>query len=502
MIRSLRLRLLVQTSIAAVVVLGLLGFALYFALRHSMKSNFDHALRTEAGALAATAEQHGDQIVFDYAPDEMPEFSTRDHPDYYEAWIDPNTVLRSPSLGNAELPRSAPGSADNFQDIILPNGKRGRMITMSFTTTIESNAERDSAVSDRPHTVVLALAGEAHPINESLENFGWILVVWCCLAVAVSGIILYWIVGRAVRPVERLAREIDHLRENDLSVRLRAPDAPSELQPVIDKLNGLLARLESAFAREKAFTADVAHELRTPLSALLTTFEVCRSRPRDEAGYVAAIDKCRQVAQRMKDMVEALLVLTRADAGQLSLKTKKIDAADLLEDTWALFVARAQERNLSVEWKVSGPIFIETDPEKLLIIFQNLFDNSICYANPSGAVRISASMTPQRLLIEVANTGNRVPREKAGQLFQRFWRGDQARADTGSHCGLGLSLCQRLTRFLQGAIEIEIQDPEWFVVRLTLPATTATTPPPIPAPPAPPASSGPALSPIAHFSAK
>lgn len=489
MIRSLRLRLLIQTSIGAVLVLGLLGIALYFGIRHSVRTDYDHALQSEAGALAATAEQHGDQIVFDYAPDELPQFVTKDHPDYYEAWIDPDTILRSPSLGNGNLPRPASAAAVSYADLTLPDGRPGRMIGMSFTTTIESNAERDSAASDRPHTVILALASETHAMNESLENFGWVLVGWCCLAVAVSGIMLYWIVGRAVRPVERIARDIDHLREDDLSVRLSAPDAPTELEPVIDKLNGLLSRIESAFAREKAFTADVAHELRTPLSALITTFEVCRSRPRDEAGYVAAIDKCRSVAHRMQEMVETLLVLTRADAGQLSLKPEKTDAADLLEDSWAFFLARAEQRNLSVQWQAAGPIFIESDAEKLLIIFQNLFDNAVCYANEGGAIRITASVVADRLEIEVANTGSRVPPEKAGQLFERFWRGDQARADTGLHCGLGLSLCQRLARLLNGQIEIQIQPPDWFVVRLTLPGANAIsalkTPPassPAPAP--------------------
>jgi two-component system, OmpR family, heavy metal sensor histidine kinase CusS len=498
MIRSLRARLLVQTSIAATVVLGLLGVALYFGIRYSVRNEYDHALQSEAGALASTAEQHGNDIVFDYAPDELPQFFSKQHPDYYEAWIDPNTVLRSPSLGSGDLPRPSAGSANSYRDITLPDGRPGRMIGMSFTTTLEENAEHDSAVSDRPHTVLLALAHSTHGMDESVGGFAWILVGWCGFAVALSGVLLYWIVGRAVRPVEQIAREIDQLREQDLSVRLQAPDAPTELQPVIDKLNGLLSRLDAAFSRERAFTSDVAHELRTPLAALLTTFEVCRSRPREEADYVSVIDKCRQVTKRMQDMVETLLVLTRADAGQLSLKTQKIDAADLLDDSWAFFTPRAEQRNLKVQWQVAGPIFIESDPEKLLIIFQNIFDNAVSYANDSGSLRVTANVNSQRLLIEVANTGSRITPDEKQDLFRRFWRGDQARTDTGLHCGLGLSLCQRLARFLHGQIDIQLQDPDWFVVRLTLPATSIS--PPISSPPTPPASPPQPPSPRTHSS--
>ncbi len=194
----------------------------------------------------------------------------------------------------------------------------------------------------------------------------------------------------------------------------------------------------------------------------------------------------------MQEMVETLLVLTRADAGQLSLKTQKIDAADLLDDSWAFFTPRAEQRNLNVQWQVAGPIFIESDPEKLLIIFQNIFDNAVSYANDSGSLRVSANVNPQRLLIEVANTGSRITPDEKQDLFRRFWRGDQARTDTGLHCGLGLSLCQRLARFLHGQIDIQLQDPDWFVVRLTLPAIAQAPAipisPPTSSPPTPPAS--------------
>ncbi|MGD0770831.1 MAG: ATP-binding protein [Tepidisphaeraceae bacterium] len=504
MIRSLRLRLLVHTSLGAAIVLGLLGLALYLGVRRSVESEYNQSLLTEARAVAATAEQHGQQIVFDYAPDELPKFVAADHPDYFQAWIDPGVVIRSPSLGHGDLPRPPTGAAVSYHDLLLPDGRPGRMVTMSFTTTIEPNATGNSSNADSSRTVILSVASDTLSIQRTLENFRWLLAGWCCLAVVVCGAVLVWIVGRAVRPVERIASDIDQLRENDLSVRLSSGDAPTELAPVIDKLNGLLSHLESAFAREKAFTADVAHELRTPLAALLTTFEVCRSRPRDESAYVAAIDKCRDVAQRMQAMVETLLVLARADAGQLSLKLQNTDAADLLDVCWALFAPRAQARGLQLQWQVPGPIFIETDPERLLIILQNLFDNAVSYANDAGTLRVTARLDSDRLLIEVANTGSLIPPGDADQLFERFWRGDQARADTGVHCGLGLSLCQRLSRLLNGHIQVQTAQRDWFIVRLTLPAPSRDPRPrdfSIPASMIPPASAAMQTVPAAPSSA-
>jgi two-component system sensor histidine kinase QseC len=445
-------------------------------MRQSAESDFNLALLAKFRAVASTAEQHGVKIIFDFAPEQMPQFITSDHPDYFQAWIDPEIVIRSPSMKQHDLPRPLLSSGAAYQDLVLPDGRPGRAVSTSFVTTIEYNAGTEIPKNEKARLIILSVATETAGLNRTLGDLGWLLVGLCSLAVVVSGIVLFWVVGRAVRPVERIASDIDHLRESDLSTRLRSNDVPLELQPVVEKLNGLLSRLESAFSREKAFTADVAHELRTPLSALLTTFEVCRSRPREEADYTSAIDKCRSVAQQMQAMVETLLMLARAEAGQLSLKLQSIDVVDLLDDCWALFSLRAESRRLNVQWQTSGPIPIVTDSEKLRIILHNLFDNAVSYADEAGALRVSAKVIAGEFHLEVANTGSRVGPEQATHLFERFWRGDQARTNVGIHCGLGLSLCQRLTRLSKGNIEVQSTEHGWFTVRLTLPAACAGLP--------------------------
>ncbi len=470
MIRSLRIRLLINTSLAVAIILGMLGAALYLCMRQTTESDFNLALLAKARAVASTAEQHGPKIVFDFAPQQMPQFVTSHHPDYFQAWIDPDVIIRSPSLMGASLPRPARIEGNTYTDLILPDGRLGREVSMSFTTTIEQTAEGNTEENENARTIVLSVATDSGGLRHTLENLRWLIVGLCSLAVVVSGIVLVWILGRAVRPVEQLARDIERLRESDLSVGLHSPDVPFELKPVVVKLNGLLGRLESAFSREKAFTADVAHELRTPLTALLTTFEVCRSRPREEADYMSVIDTCRSVSLQMQAMVETLLMLARAEAGQLSLKLQTTDAADLLDDSWALFSPRAEARRLNLQWQVRGPIPIETDPEKLRIILHNLFDNALSYADEAGTIRVSAQIAGDNFRLEVANTGSRVTAEQSTHLFDRFWRGDQARASVGVHCGLGLSLCQRLSKLLKGEIEIQTTEAAWFTARLTLPA--------------------------------
>jgi two-component system, OmpR family, heavy metal sensor histidine kinase CusS len=469
MIRSFRLRLLLHTSLAAVVMLGLLGTVLYVIMRQSMESDYNQGLLTEARAVAATTEQHGSRVIFDFAPQQLPQFVSAGSPDYFQAWIDPNIVIRSPSLKDADLPRPASSGEIGYQDVVLPDGRPGRTVALPFSTAIEPNAAGNMYRPRQSRNVLLVVAGRTAALDAALSNLAWLLLGSCLLAVVLSGIVLVWIVGRAVRPLERVAHDIDELRENDLSVRLRTGGVPLELEPVVEKLNGLLSRIEAAFMREKSFTADVAHELRTPVAALLTTVEVCRSRSRDEAAYLTAIEKCHNLARRMQAMVESLLLLARAEAGQLAVKLQPTDVADLIDDCWAFFSHRAENSRITLQWHVDGPISIDTDPEKLRIVFDNLFDNAVSYADDGGSIRVTAELRDNEFRAEVANTGSHVSAEQVTHLFERFWRGDKARADAGMHCGLGLSLCQRLVRLLSGRLEVQTAAGGWFSVKLALP---------------------------------
>ena len=163
-----------------------------------------------------------------------------------------------PHLARTIFPRPDVGSDLAYSSSsVLPDGRmRPRRLHVVPMTTIEPNASGNSSTAERPRKVLLSVATESTSLHEMLENLQWILFLSCGLAVALSGATLMWVSGRAVRPVERLARDIEQLREYELSARLASPDAPTELQPVVDKLNGLLVRISAAFAREKAFTAD------------------------------------------------------------------------------------------------------------------------------------------------------------------------------------------------------------------------------------------------------
>jgi two-component system, OmpR family, heavy metal sensor histidine kinase CusS len=231
-------------------------------------------------------------------------------------------------------------------------------------------------------------------------------------------------------------------------------NAPAELMPVIHRLNDLLRRLEDAFSREKAFTADVAHELRTPLAGLRATLEVSLSQSREPEKHREAIRDSLQVAHQMQDMVDNLLWLARTEAGQLRVDRGPVDLGDLLNECWKTLADRAQTRGLCVDWDVHSPCALSTDRDKLRQAVHNLLDNAVTHADSGGRVRIEAGREPDRIRCRITNTGSRISPEDAERVFDRFWRGDQARTDTGVHCGLGLSLSRRIVTLLGGRISV------------------------------------------------
>lgn len=467
MIRSLRWRMLIGSSIATSAILGALGVALYASMRSALTSEFDSASLAQAHALAGMTELKHGGLRFD-SEQPLPQFAQKENPEYFEIRLDDGRfVARSASLGVGHLSLSGPLNQTVYQSITLPDGKPGRGIALRFTPHGEQDEEAEDGASGRPpQSAVVLFARETRELNETLRYLRSLLATLFGLAIVVSGAVLFAVVAGAMRPVRRLAAEIEAFPETELSRRLSSRHVPVELASVVDRLNGLLARLEDAFVRERSFSADVAHELRTPIAGLHTTLEVCRSRPRDVAAYEATIDRCLKISDGIRSMVRTLLLLARADSGQLGTESSTVDIAALTKDCWMPFAKRAADRGVRVESDLEV-VVIDADLEKLKMILNNLIDNAISYVDDCGTIQFQAQRAGDELLLRVANTGSSITPAQLPHLTERFWRGDESRSDTGLHCGLGLSLCNRLAILIGGRLRIDSKD-GLFTATLTL----------------------------------
>ncbi len=463
---SLRRRLLIGTGAGTAIVLVVAGTTLYAMIRASLLREFDKALREKAATLSALVEQNGDEIVLEFTEDEMGEFQRTDLPEYFQVWReDGTTVEKSPRLGMENLPREQiPAEEPVIRPLDLPGNAPGRMVTLQFTPRLDDEAPPPT---QREH-LTLALARDIADVASSLGQLRVMLMVVGVAATLASVGVLAWLVGIGLKPVDRLAKRISLIDEGRLSARIDPTESPRELSAIVTRLNELLERLDAAFHREKTMTANVAHELRTPLAGIRSTLEVALSRERDSATSRQVMSECLRICTQTQRLMENLLAMARLQAGKESIASQPTDVGALLQTAWRSYDQLAREREVKVQWEVEGDLQIQTDPEKLQVVFTNVLENAVQYVDTGGTITIHGSRSNGKLQLRVSNTGSRLANDDVARVFDPFWRGDASRAATGTHCGLGLPLCKTVVERLGGAIRIEPTPDGRFVVSVTV----------------------------------
>ncbi|HEY3964899.1 MAG TPA: ATP-binding protein [Planctomycetaceae bacterium] len=473
--RSLRSHLLYRTTAVLALTFVVAAVALYLLMRQSLLAELDDALLFEAKSLAAHVEQTDGRVQIEPEISGLPEYANTAHPHYFQLHTsDGANPLRSASLAGSDLPWPIARPAEPaYRSIVLPGQRAGRSVALGFQPRPDEEDDPADWVVEAQR-VTLVVARETAGLDATLARLGGLLIVITLSAATASVLLTGSVVRHELRPLRALALSIDQISVANLSHRVRIADCPAELIPVVECLDQLLGRLDQALTREKSFTADVAHELRTPLSGLETTLEVCASRIRDVKGYQTVVANCLGITRGMHVMVDNLLHLARADAGQFALRLEPIEISALIRDYWSPFEERAAERKLHVDWELDAFLCALLDRESTRQIVTNLFDNAVSYAAVGGQVKTSVVDQRSRAVVTIANTGCPLNKAEISRVFDRFWRGDASRTGAGLHCGLGLSVCKQLVDLHDGTISAEVRD-GWFIVTLALPAVQAAT---------------------------
>ena len=465
---SLRLRLLLGTALGTAAVLVVSGVVLYALISRTLWAEFDAALATKACSLAALAEQDEDGLELEPTEVSLPEFEPGDRAEYYEFWLPDGSVFtRSASLGNGDLPCFA-GALDAaaFETARLPDGRPGRLVGMTFSP----RRDRGGAGLGPPITLTLVLARDAIDLQATLTHLRVTLVGVCLATVAASAGVLAWIVRSSLRPVEHLSEQIARINDVDLSARIDGSDTPSEMTPIVDRLNDLLARLDAAFQRERRFTGDVAHELRTPLAGLRSKLELALARHRDPAEHVSTMEDCLAINLQMQRTVENLLHLARADAGQLEVSRERVNVSEVVLECWKALAEQASSRRVTFESRFVEHDALETDRASLRLVLQNVLENAVLYTNAGGHIKLTTAVEDGAMTLAVGNTGCTLSDDDVGRVFERFWRGDASHHGRGeNHCGLGLPLCRAVLGRLGGTIEATVDAAGVFTVTVRLP---------------------------------
>ena len=277
-------------------------------------------------------------------------------------------------------------------------------------------------------------------------------IAWGCGMLSVGLFVGWFISTRALRPISEISTTATKISAGDLSQRINVAEAESELGQLAAVLNSTFARLETAFAQQKQFASDAAHELRTPVTIMLTQTQTALNRERDAESYKQTVEACQRAAQRMRRLIESLLELARFDAGQEVLKRMHLDFSKTLSDSIEMVQALADERNVKIISEIS-PLEITGDAERLAQVVTNLLTNALQYNRPGGEVCVKLNVQNGLAVLEVADTGQGIAPENLARVFERFYRADSSRTGAGN-AGLGLSICQAIIEAHGGSIAV------------------------------------------------
>ena len=376
-------------------------------------------------------------------------------------------VVRSASLGGADLPRLAalPGQP-GVKELAMPDGTRGRAVGGQFPPPMPGLGPRRLP----PVTLTAVVAASSAEIEKELSFLGVLLVATALGTMAVSGGVAWLVVSRGLRPLATVAQQIGALDETGLKQRLPAGGVPREIEPVVNQLNGLLARLDEAFERERALTADVAHELRTPVAEIRAITEITLSRPRGPEEYRHALGETQDAVRMLQGLIEKLLVLARLEAGQMKPELQPVALQPVLAQQWAQLRGHAESRGVVLENRCPGEATAIADPKLLEVVLSNVLSNAAMYVPDGGRIAIEVEYVGRRCRLSVANTGCELNAAEVGRVFDRFWRADAARSTSGLNCGLGLTLVRRAMEAMGGCAEAAVSNDRHFVLSLTFDA--------------------------------
>lgn len=292
-----------------------------------------------------------------------------------------------------------------------------------------------------------SIAGE----QTDLHKFGAALVSVGAVVLAVGLIGGWWLISLSLRPIKGISEAASEMAAGDFSRRIEVPETESELARLAITLNTTFAQLEALFAQQAHFTADAAHELRTPVAVLLTQTQSALARERPAAEYRETLEACQRAAQRMRGLIESLLELARLDAGQEPLRSAPCDLSKIAGECLELVRPLAEARKIRIEKNLRGAP-CEGDAGRLAQVITNLLGNAVTYNREGGEIRLETAAGEREATLTVTDSGVGIAAEDLPHVFERFYRGDKARASGNS--GLGLSIAEAIVRAHRGSIEV------------------------------------------------
>jgi heavy metal sensor kinase len=334
------------------------------------------------------------------------------------------------------------------------------------------------------HKYYLAI-GRALDYNDKvISNFTWEYFAWVPLVIVLSGVLGWFLAGRALDPVNSVADAAQRITHSNLDVQIESRNTGDELDRLIEAFNHMMSRLNHSFEQIRQFSTDVSHELRTPLTVVRGQLEVALFTAETVEQYRDAMADALEGVERLSNIVRALLMLSQAESGQLVLQKNEIDLSDLVRDLVDQHQIPAEAEGVRLTADLPDGCTLHADRIQIERLVSNLLGNAIKYTPAGGQVKVSLVPRFDHVKLIVEDTGVGISPSHLPHIFDRFYRVPSADPEKG--LGLGLSFVAWIAKAHGGAVTVEstLKEGTRFTVMLPVGRWTAV-PPETPAAPVP-----------------
>ncbi|MDD5434035.1 MAG: ATP-binding protein [Nitrospira sp.] len=461
MFNSIKLKLFTWFLVIFSFILTGLGVFLYFELKNFVMAQVDHQLNASLQTIADVMlieESHGQlqMELWELANVQRGEYAEKLSGHYYQITSPTGEVLsRSPSLwlANITLPIAKGSEVSHFETITGPKNIPLRITSQTMNFSLGP--------------LTLQMGDALDDTSEILENFRNIIIFTLPVVSIIAGFGGLLITSKTLRPLKTFSSKIGQITEENLSDRVDENGLDNELQPLAVSFNKMLGRIEEAFARQRQFLSDASHELRTPTSIIKSYCDVTLGKERTAADYRNALSKVGDSVNRMCDLINRILVISRLDTTTMQIRPARVNLNLILKDVIKLLDATAANKETTINFTEKS-VIVNCDREAITEVLTNLTENAIKYNKQGGSINIDISEDNNWVITTVEDTGIGIPSEEIPKIFDRFYRVDTSRGQT-TGSGLGLAIVKGIIEAHGGKIEVESAVGKGSTFRVYLP---------------------------------
>ena len=464
---TLAFRLTAWYVLAGLALVVFTTASLYFVLVTELEKSTDLFLADKIHVLRTMLRDRPDD--WDGLREEIElESAARRYQQFYIRLLDERNVplLTTPEMAEqldlsqlTAQTQSRPERAESMK------GRNGRLFfVMSAAAAIGRSAQTD--------TVQIAIDISQQELLLARYRYRFWLVLLGTLAI--FPLVGYQIARRGIRPLREMARTTRHISSTNLRERIQPEGYPSELASLAATFNKMLDGLEESFERISRFSADIAHDLRTPVNNIRGEAEVALARARTVDEYREVLGSCLEEAVRLSDLIGDLLFLARAESPLAHLHRESVNVGELLSGIREYYEAPAADRGVSLSAVAPNePVLAQLDRTLLQRAVGNLVSNALAHTPPGKSVVLGASVEPAAVRIDVSDAGVGIPPGALPRVFDRFFRVDESRSQASGGTGLGLAIVQSIMLLHGGNVEIASKVGQGTQVTLRVPVSPA-----------------------------